>query len=66
MFLDFFSLSFNALNISYFAVLDLLVKRKIDSVLQKNPFVQVVPSSKSKPKKSIQKQKDVLKENDST
>ncbi|KAK1571913.1 hypothetical protein Q3G72_024830 [Acer saccharum] len=53
-----------------------LVKRKIekhrqkvlrvDSVLQKNPFVQIVPSSKSKPKKSIKKQKDVLKENDAT
>ncbi|KAK0592359.1 hypothetical protein LWI29_017801 [Acer saccharum] len=47
-------------------VLDLLVKQQIDSVLQKNPFVQIVPSSKSKPKKSIKKQKDVLKENDAT
>lgn len=51
---------------------DLLLKRKIDkhrekvlradSVLQKNPFVQAVPSSKSKLKKSKKKQKDVLKE----
>ncbi|KAL5799775.1 hypothetical protein ACOSQ3_032871 [Xanthoceras sorbifolium] len=55
---------------------DLSVKRKIekhrekvlrtDSVLLKNPFVQAVPSSKSKPKKSKRKQKDVSKEKDAT
>ncbi|KAJ0046872.1 hypothetical protein Pint_06665 [Pistacia integerrima] len=51
---------------------DLSVKRKIekhrekvlrcDSVLQKNPFVQALPSSKSKQKKSKKKEKGIAKE----
>ncbi|KAJ4720168.1 Ribosome biogenesis protein NOP53 [Melia azedarach] len=55
---------------------DLSVKRKIekqrekvlrcDSVLQKNPFVQTVPSSKSKLKKSKKKNKDVEKVKDAS
>lgn len=56
---------------------DLSVKRKIekhrekvlrcDSVLQKNPFVRALPSSKPKQKKKSKKEnKDVVKENDET
>lgn len=56
---------------------DLSVKRKIekhrekvlrcDSVLQKNPFVRALPSSKPKQKKKSKKEnKDAVKEKDKT
>lgn len=61
----------------WFVMTDLSVKRKIekhrekvlrcDSVLQKNPFVQALPSSKPKQKKKSKKEnKDVVKEKDET
>lgn len=59
-------------NFLVFVMPDLSVKRKIekhrekvlrcDSVLQKNPFVQALPSSKSKQKKTKKKDKGIAKE----